>query len=249
MTIVDIYRALWRRRFLIVALTLALVAVDAFFTTRETKRYTASVLIQVEPRAPSVSDQFGALQTGALLAQTYARIAETAAIAKQVKASLNPPVPASAVEIHASQVSDLELLEASATNIDPGIAARVANAVPHALRAFESAHGSRHDVITTVDSATVPSSPSSPNLKLNVALGFIIGLILNSGVVLLSAAFTDRVGDVRGVEELTSVPVIATLPTLSLRSVDRLALELDAQGDVSAFARGRSDVGRGSQRA
>ena len=56
-------------------------------------------------------------------------------------------------------------------------------------------------------------------MKLNVAIGFIVGLILNSGIVLLAAAFADRIGGAEDLEHLTGLPVIATIPTLSLGAV------------------------------
>ena len=73
MTVAEVYRALWRRRFLIGLMTLALVAVVAAVTSQQTKLYKASVLVRVEQKGTTAADQFGSLQTGALLAGTYAR--------------------------------------------------------------------------------------------------------------------------------------------------------------------------------
>jgi polysaccharide biosynthesis transport protein len=221
MTVADVYRALWRRRFLILVMTLLLLAVDAFLTSQQTKKYTASTLVRVEQKGTTASEQFGSLQTGALLAQTYARIAETSSVAERVREQLGSSVPQSAIDIHGSQVGDLELLDISATNTNPKLAARIANEVPEALAHVVNASGRSPDVITTVDLASAPSSPSSPNMKLNLALGLIIGLILNGGLVLLAAAFADRVGDTEELEAITGVPVIATVPTLPLVSVSQ----------------------------
>lgn len=226
MTVADVYRALWRRRLLIAVLTLALVAADAFVTAQQTKLYTASSLVRVEQKTTTAADQFGSLQTGALLARTYARIAESSTVADLVKAQLGQSVPASAIKIKAAQVSDVDLLEMSATNANPALAARIANAVPGALITLVKQSGPSPDVITTIDHAAAPTSPSSPNTKLNVAIGFIVGLILNSGIVLLAAAFADRIGGAEDLEHLTGLPVIATIPTLSLggvREIDRTA--------------------------
>ncbi len=227
MTVADVYRALWRRRLLIAVLTLALVAADAFVTAQQTKLYTASSLVRVEQKSTTAADQFGSLQTGALLARTYALIAESSTVADLVKARLGQGVPSSAIKIHAAQVSDVDLLKLSATNASPELASRIANAAPAALITFVKQGGpSSPDVITTIDRASPPTSPSSPNTKLNVAIGFIVGLILNSGIVLLAAAFADRIGGAEDLEELTGLPVIATIPSLALgavREIDRTA--------------------------
>ena len=162
MTVADVYRALWRRRLLIAVLTLALVAADAFVTAQQTKLYTASSLVRVEQKTTTAADQFGSLQTGALLARTYARIAESSTVADLVKAQLGQSVPASAIKIKAAQVSDVDLLELSATNANPALAARIANAVPGALITLVKQSGPSPDVITTIDHAAAPTSPSSP---------------------------------------------------------------------------------------
>jgi capsular polysaccharide biosynthesis protein len=240
MTVAEVYRALWRRRYLIGLMTLALVVLVGIITSQETKQYKASVLVRVEQKGTTAADQFGSLQTGALLAGTYARIAETSSVADRVKAQLGPAVAASGIKISASQVSDLELLEISATNANPQLAARIANAVPAALTFLVKHGGSSPDVLTTVDRATPPSSPSSPNLKLNLALAFIIGLVLNGGVVLLAAAFADRINSAEDLERLTGLPVIATIPLLQLGSVADLAASRPGQIPVLANARRRA---------
>ena len=239
MTVAEVYRALWRRRFLIGLMTLALVAVVAVVTSQETKLYKASVLVRVEQKGTTAAEQFGSLQTGALLAGTYARIAETSSIAARVKAQLGRSVPASGIKISASQVGDLELLQISATNASPQLAARIANAVPVALTGLIRRGGNSPDILTTVDRATPPTSPSSPNLKLNVALGLIIGLVLNGGIVLLAAAFADRINGAEDLERLTGLPVIATIPTLQLGSVADLASTRPGQIPVLAHSRYR----------
>lgn len=239
MTVAEVYRALWRRRFLIGLMTLVLVAVVGVITSQETKLYTASVLVRVEQKSTTAANQFGSLQTGALLAGTYARIAETSSVAQGVKAQLGPSVPASAIAIKAAQVGDLELLQIRATNADPRLAARIANAVPAALTRLVKRGAATPDVLTVVDQATPPSSPSSPNLKLNLALAFIIGLILNGGIVLVAGAFADRIDGAEDLERLTGYPVIATIPTLHLGSVADLAPPRSGQIPVLAGSRYR----------
>jgi succinoglycan biosynthesis transport protein ExoP len=222
-TVGEIYGALWRRKFLILLLTICLVGVDALFTTQKTKMYTATTLVRVEQRGTTAADQFGSLQTGALLAATYARIAETSSVADAVHRQLGSGVPRSDINIKGEQISNIELLSLSVTNASPRLAARIANAVPAALATVVKQGGPSPDILTTVEKASPPSSPSSPNVKLALALGLIIGLIVNSGIVLLAAAFADRVGGPEDVERIAGHPVIAMIPNLPLAAVTDFA--------------------------
>ena len=123
MTISSVYGTLWRYRVFIL-LTTALLAGAAYLaTTRQTKMYTASSLIRVQQRVTSANDIYGALQTGERLARTYAKVATTSSVAAQIRKQLPPSVPDDAIDINATQVSNLELLELSGHVFRPAVAA------------------------------------------------------------------------------------------------------------------------------
>jgi capsular exopolysaccharide synthesis family protein len=214
----SVYLTLWRRKWLIVLMTSVLVGTVWFLTSRQTKLYTASTLVQVQQRVTNADEVFGALQTGERLARTYVVIAKTELVRQEVRDRLGDSVPPDAVAIDASQLDNLELLRLSVTNADPEVAARVANAVPAALQSFVKKNGAERDTITRIEPAGVPSTPSSPNLKFNVAVALLLGLILSAGVVLLIESLSDRVESAEELERLTGHPVIATIPTLRFAS-------------------------------
>jgi capsular polysaccharide biosynthesis protein len=214
MTISVVYRTLWRHKVLIVLLTSLVVATAYVLTARQTKLYTATSLVRVQQNVANASDVFSALMTGERLARTYVDIAQTESVRDLVKERLRGKVPADAVVVNAAQVSDLELLEISVTNPDPVVAATVANEVPAALASFVEKTGPVHDTITTVDRASPPTVPTSPNPKLNLVIALMLGLILSSGVALLKDTFSDRIEGVEDLERLTGRPVIATVPNV-----------------------------------
>ena len=219
MMISEVYRTLWRHR-LLMLLTTALVVVAAFvLTERATKLYTASSLVRVQQDVRNAEEAFGALLTGERLARTYERIAETDAVGDLVKSELPRSVSDSAVVIDAAQLSNLELLELSVTNESPRVAAQVANAVPGALASFIERTGSFRDTITVVERASAPSEPSSPNLRLNLMLAFILGLILAAGLALIRESLSDRIEDIEELEKTTGHPVIAVIPNLKFQPV------------------------------
>lgn len=217
MTISSVYRTLWRHKLFIILLTVLLAGAAWFLTARQTKLYTASSLVRVQQRVTDASDVFGALQTGERLARTYAEIAKTREVREQVETRLGIVVPYTAIK--ASQVSNLELLRLRATHEDPVLAMRIANALPSALAALIRKTGTSRDIITPIEqTAAPPTVPSSPNLKLNIAIALLVGLILNSGLALMIEAFSDRVGSAEDIERATGQPVIATIPPLSFVS-------------------------------
>jgi polysaccharide biosynthesis transport protein len=214
MMVSDVYRTLWRSK-LLVALIAGIVVATAFaMTSRETKLYTAYSLVRVQQTVQREDEVFGALVTGERLARTYEHIAETFSVRQLVDEGLPSGASSGGTSINARQVSNLELLQIAVTGPDPEVAAAVANEVPDALASFIEETGTVRDTITVVERAGVPSFASSPNLKLNLTLALMLGLILGGGIALLKESFSDRIKDVEELERVARHPVIATIPNL-----------------------------------
>jgi capsular exopolysaccharide synthesis family protein len=68
-----------------------------------------------------------------------------------------------------------------------------------------------------VDQASVPTSPSSPNKKLNIVLALVFGLALGVGLAFLLNLLDRRVKTVEELEVLYGTRALATIPRLQLR--------------------------------
>lgn len=62
------------------------------------------------------------------------------------------------------------------------------------------------------DAASLPSSPSSPNVKLSLAIGFLGGLVLALGYALLRHFMDRKIRSVEDVERESDVTVLGSLP-------------------------------------
>lgn len=70
--------------------------------------------------------------------------------------------------------------------------------------------------VQIIDAAIVPPSPSSPNLKLNILLGALIGFMLAAGIVLLIEFLDTTVRTVDDVTELTGYTLLGTIPEFEM---------------------------------
>ncbi len=242
MTVADVYRALWRHKIFIVAGTAIVLGIAWFLTSTKPKIYEASALIRVQQRIDDPTQALGALQTGERLVRTYARIARTATIAAKIAEQLKGAVPPSEVygSIRAHQVEDLELLSITARSRNPRHAALIANAAPAALRSFIAQTGTTRDQVITVQAAGVPRSPSSPDLRFNLLMALLLGLILNGGLALLAELLLDRVSGLDELERVAQRPILATVPVLEFRGGD----SAPGASVPEAIAPGRTQAGR-----
>lgn len=214
---IDVYRALWRRRYLILILTALATAFAYYLSSSQHKEYRASTLIRIQQKATTPGDAYTSLAVGQQLAKTYAQIVVTPSIRDGIRSALGGRVPSSEINIGASPVQDLALLHIFASSRNPEVAAAVANAAPQVLRKFISETQTISDQIVTINQAGVPSSPISPRPMRTAILAFLVVLIFNCGLALLIEFFQDRLPEVEELEKAVGKPVLGTIPTLSFK--------------------------------
>ncbi|MFA6450195.1 MAG: polysaccharide biosynthesis tyrosine autokinase [bacterium] len=66
--------------------------------------------------------------------------------------------------------------------------------------------------VTAVSDASVPKNPIRPNKKLNIIIGFALGLILGFVMTALVESFDTSIGAVEDIERLLETPVLAAVP-------------------------------------
>jgi capsular polysaccharide biosynthesis protein len=245
MAATDLYRALWRRRYMIIVLTALITATAWWRASDEPKVYKASVLIRVQQRITDPTQAGNAIGISQHLALTYAQIVGTEAIGNRVYRLLDERVPRGEIQIEGAPVQDLELMYISATGHNPKAVAEVANATPVALRKFIAETGTLRDQIVTINPAGAPSTPIAPHPKRVAILALLVGLIINGALALLMEFLADRLPDVEELEATLGKPVLATVPKITLQPGAAEDLERAAPSRSPASARAApSSLGR-----
>lgn len=224
----DYVRVLRQHWVLIVALTLLGVAAAAGYSILQTPQYSSSAKVFVSTSGgASVSE----LQQGNTFTQqrvkTYADLVTTPIVLLPVinELGLETTGEALANQISASAPLDTTLIQITATDDDPALAASLATAVSQSLTqvvgSIEATNAAAAQTpetdastapspvrLTLVQHAAVPQSPVSPNVPLNIALGALVGLALGVGIAVLRATLDTRIRNERDVEMVTETPII-----------------------------------------
>ena len=206
MTVGYVLGALWRHKFAVAAVLLLsglLVAANLMFATRS---YTADAVVSFSSSS-AAANQTGIDGVGA----TISTVAATRDVLNDVSFRLHGARSALmlANQVSAAWVQGTILVQISATDTDPRMAADIANLVADNLQS----HLPRTLAITlsTTESASVPQSPSSPDTKLVLGAGGLLALILAALVALWRDRTTSRVGTHSEVEVATRLPVLARM--------------------------------------
>ncbi len=207
----ELYRVLWRHKLLILVGTCACVLLSLIATSSQQKLYTATATVQVVPSGTNnANDSFEASQR---LSRSYAEIYTQGAVSRRMSQLMGSAPPVQLTELAAGQVKDLDLLAVRGISDDPGRAALVANAGARALEDF-----SPRERLTLITSARRPTSPSSPNLPLNLVLALLAGFIVSAGIALALNAILQPIAAPDDLERELEVPVLAVVPKLRLAS-------------------------------
>ncbi len=119
--------------------------------------------------------------------------------------------------ISASSVNATEIFEVVVTSDDPVEAQRLAASIAQILpKRIEGIIQNTFPEV--VDEPIVPEDPSSPSVAKNTILGFLIGLILSIGYVVLKLLFDVTIRSEEGVTQITNHPILAAVPNMDAPS-------------------------------
>ena len=218
---IDVFatlKVLWKRKFsiILVALVFAIAAFSysAFLAKKE---YQSTSRIYVVSRQNQDNNALtnSDLQAGSYLVKDYREIILSQNVLSQaieeLKLDMTPAELSKKISV--SVPTDTRILSITAKDGDPKEAARIANGLRN-VAAEKIISVTKVSDVTTLDEAEVPQSPSSPNIRRNVLLGFVTGAGLIVVLLVVVEVLDDRVKRPEDVEELMGLPLLGVVPDI-----------------------------------
>ncbi|MGY1854925.1 polysaccharide biosynthesis tyrosine autokinase [Modestobacter sp. SYSU DS0290] len=209
------------------ALALSLLATPAYTSQ-------ASLFVSLEAAGSANDLAQGSTFTRDQMA-SYSTLATTPAVLEPVIAELGLDTDARALarQVSASPANDTVILQVEATSGSATEAAGIANAVAGQLsRVIEEVapagtEGRATVRVTTVAPAAVPEFASSPNTRVNVAAGLVLGLALGLLCAWLRETLDTRVRDQAGLAKVTQLPLIGSIGDLAGHGTRPVVVQVD----------------------
>ena len=218
---IDVFamlKTLWKRKFSIVLVALVFaIAAFGYSAFLAKKEYQSTSRIYVVSRQNQDNNALtnSDLQAGAYLVKDYREIILSQNVLSQaieeLKLDMTPAELSKKISV--SVPTDTRILSITAKDGDPKEAARIANGLRN-VAAEKIISVTKVSDVTTLDEAEVPQSPSSPNIRRNVLLGFIAGAGLMVVLMVVVEVLDDRVKRPEDIEELMGLTLLGIVPDI-----------------------------------
>lgn len=218
---IDVFamlKTLWKRKFSIVLVALVFaIAAFGYSAFLAKKEYQSTSRIYVVSRQNQDNNALtnSDLQAGSYLVKDYREIILSQNVLSQAIEELKLDMTPSELskKISVSVPTDTRILSITAKDGDPKEAARIANGLRN-VAAEKIISVTKVSDVTTLDEAEVPQSPSSPNIRRNVLLGFIAGAGLMVVLLVVVEVLDDRVKRPEDIEELMGLTLLGIVPDI-----------------------------------
>lgn len=189
-----------------------------------TPQYQSEAMFYVNNSSISVGDASLSISSGDITASKD--LVDTYIVILNTRETLNDVIDYAGVDrtceelenmIEASSVNGTEVFQVVVTSPDPEEAVRIADSIAYILpkRITKIVEGTSAQI---VDSAVVASNPSSPSYVNNLLVGFLLGLVLSVGIVILRKLFDITVREEEDIAQCCDYPILASVPDMAAPS-------------------------------
>jgi len=237
-----IFRAHWLGMVVIIA---AAVMIAFGWTVLQPRVYTADATAIVQSR--QASDDAGAKVLGNQLAsssvKTFVNLGQSRLVAERVidELHLDTTPERLVTQVTVTNPLDTVSLKVTANAASPEHARDLAEAWVRGMAAeVNLLEGKDADTtgavyLAPIDSARLPQAPSSPNTRLALAIGVLLGIAIAFGYALLRYTLDRRIRSVESVERETGTAVVGTIPEEKTFTLENRLIPFDG-GNSSGSA-------------
>lgn len=210
--IIDIIK---KRKKLIILITLSFIIISgvfSFFVLPPTYEASVSVLIGKLPNDQQ-QIQYNDVMMYQKLLKTYSEIAKSRLVAEKTIKSLNKNITFDEFKscVTVTPQVDTQIMMIKVKSKDPKDAMVTVNAlsfsfIEEAMKLYPTGN------VQILDSAEIPDKPIKPNKKLNLAIAFVLGIMVSLGIIFLIEYMDNTIKTEEDVEKYINIPVIGIIP-------------------------------------
>ncbi|MEH7451627.1 YveK family protein [Gottfriedia acidiceleris] len=215
----ELFGVIKKRLIMIISITVVAAVVTGvisyLFLTPIYQSSTQLLVNQKETKDSSIY-QNNQVQTNVQLINTYNVIIKSPAILDEVINQLNLDYTVAELtkNITVASEANSQVFTVSVQDPDPKQAQTIVNTIANVFQAKIKTIMSVNN-ITVLAKADLSENPIKPNKKLNIAIGFVVGLMLSVGIAFLLEFLDNTVKTEKQLEELLELPILGVITEVS----------------------------------
>lgn len=201
-------------------LVIALPIIAALITFSVSRYYMepiyeakAALLVGIIPYDQEYQMSYDDILMYEQLIKTYSELAQSKLVAKETLSRLNTGMTLEELQsiITVTNKADSQIIEVTAQDTDPKMAADIANTLSQVFIEKVDALMNSDDT-KFMDKADVPNEPAKPRVMLNTAIAFFLGLMMSLGIIFLREYLDNTLKTENDIERYLAVTVLANVP-------------------------------------
>lgn len=209
----EIFQVL-KKRVLIILLTAIIFAagsgIYSFFIAEPVYQSTSRLYILTQSTSiTSLAD----IQMGSSLAQDYLELIKSRPVVEEVIRNLNLDVEYEEMleKMTLTNPPDTRILNISIQDTDAAMTTKVANEFSKVAKK-QISDIMKTDEPTVVEVANYPSDPIKPEKAKNILLGFLLGIFISAGTVIVMYVLNDSIKNADDIEQYLGLNTLASIP-------------------------------------
>ena len=214
-SISEIFEALKKRWILIVSITLVATLISgilSFFVIKPT--YEASTKVFVGKEESSLEGyNTNDIQMYQKLLQTYAETIKTNEVVQAAINNTNADLSVKDVKdsLTVTPIADTQILQIKYKNNDPEVAKSILENITNEF-VILSKELVPNGNVRVIEAVQLPEDPVAPNKKMNIAIAFLLGLMVSVGLVFLLEYLDNTYKNKEQLEKDLGIPVLGAIP-------------------------------------
>lgn len=216
-SISEIFEALKKRWILIVSITLVATLISgilSFFVIKPTYETSTKVFIGKE-ESNLEGYNSNDIQMYQKLLQTYAETIKTNEVVQAAINNTGADLTVSAVKgaLTVTPVSDTQILQIKYQNNDPEVAKEILENITNEFVVLAKELVPNGNV-RVIEAVQLPEDPVAPNKKMNIAIAFLLGLMVSVGLVFLLEYLDNTFKNKENLERELDIPALGVIPVV-----------------------------------
>lgn len=210
--ILEVLKKRWKMILIITLLATLVSGLVSFFLISPKYEASTKLFIGKEAGAEKGYDQSEIAMYQKLM-KTYSEAIKTRDLVGRAIKSANSNLTEDEVleKLTVVTVADTQILQIKIDDKDPNMAATMVEAITNEFVTTSKVLVPNGN-IKVIESVKVPETPVSPNKKMNIAIAFLLGLMVSVGISFLLEFLDNTYKNREQLEKELEIPVIGTIP-------------------------------------